>query len=390
MRGSLAIWCTTPQRPDVAGHPPEVELHFNIWSGLPGNTPDVLDFGLRFKDPRTIDRLFLYIPGRVLRSQLKDLSTVLNDATSLSAVFNDTLDVGEERNGGFEVLKGSAVEFRIVKIDIANPDEVSVRELSEDDGQIGTVIGLEPTIIARMSDVGDHYIRIRLALSGELAGMLVSHIEPPDRVFLSSFYETHLIEFRVNEKRNYSRSLRDLQGGSRSPVISAIHYFLVRDLRVEIVQAHSTFRKMRRLEPGLWDKYLSGLGSPSSENMIIYHWRELAQNGRVIEDFIALTAFRQSGTKLFFYVFGIILLGTVGNATQSLLTTVLTVSTDNPTYAANFRAQAAIISWAMILLGVLCLWALPKSVSTRLIARIKNSKTKIWQKLSPVIQRGGR
>jgi hypothetical protein len=389
MRGSLAIWCTT-QRLDVAGHLPEVELHFNIWSGLPGNTPDVLDFGLRCKELRTIDRLFLYIPGKVLRSQLEDLSTVLKDATTLSAVFNDTLEVGEERNDGFEVLKGSGVEFRIVKIDIANPDEISIEELKEDDSQIGTVIAFEPAVIARMSDVGDHYIRIRLTLSGDLDRMLVSHIDPSDKLFSSSFYETHLIEFRVNEKRNYSRSLRNLQREGRSPVISAIHYFLVRNLRVEMAQSHSTFRKMRRLEPGLWDKYLSGLGNPSPENMIIYHWRELAQSPRGIEDFIALTAFRQSRTNLLFYLFGIVLLGTIGNAAQSLLTTVLTLSADNAAFAASVWPQVKIIFGAIILLALLYLLVLSKSVSARLKRGLKNSKTKIWQKVSPVIQRGGR
>jgi hypothetical protein len=381
MRGSLAIWCTTEQT-DGSGHRPEVELHFNIWSGLPGNIPDVLDIGFLFKRPRKIQRLFLYIPGKVERSQLKDLSGVLKNRTALSAVFNDTLDVGHDAEGAFDVMRDVDLAFRIIEVDIENPDQVSLDQFIEDDGRPGTVIVLEPSIIGRVSDVADHYIRLRLALSDELEGMLVSHIDPSDRIFLSSFYETQVIEFRVNEKRNYSNALRRRQKNGRPPIISTIHYFLVRDLRVEMVQAHATFRKMRRLEPGLWDGYLEGLGSPNPENMIIYHWRESANSDHGIEDFIALAAFREAGRNIPVFILAIVLLGIIGNAAQALLTWLISLFRGDLSATSNIWPQAAIILFACSGLGVLYVGARPK-----IRRRVRNFRTMIWQKLRVVIQR---
>jgi hypothetical protein len=380
VRGSLAIWCATEQV-EVAGHSPKVELHFNIWSGLPGNTPDVLDIGFLFKEHQTIQRLFLYIPGKVDRSQIKDLSGILKDQTALSAVFNNTLDVGKDSEDGFDVVRGTIVQFRVIKVDADDPCQVSVEQFIEDDGRFGTIIVFESSIISRMSGVGDHYIRLRLVLSGELEDMLVSHINPSDRIFLSSFYETQVIEFRVNEKRNYSNELRRRQKNGHPPIISTIHYFLVRDLRVEMVQAHATFRKMRRLEPGLWDGYLAGLGSPNAENMIIYHWREVATNDHFIEDFIALAAFREAGRNIPVFVLAIVFLGIIGNAAQSMLTSLISFFRCNLSPTSNIWSQAAIILFACLGLGTLYMGAHPKTRRA-----VRNSKTMIWQKLRVVIQ----
>jgi hypothetical protein len=384
MRGSLAIWCTTEQV-EVAGHSPEVELHFNIWSDLPGNTPDVLDIGFLLKHHRTIQRLFLYIPGKVDRSQIKDLSGILKTRTALSAVFNKTLDIGRDTDGGFDVLSGAVVAFRIIEVDAQDPRHLSLVQFLEEDGRYGTIIVFEPPVISRMSGVGDHYIRLRLMLSDELEEMLVSHIDASDRIFLSSFYQTQVIEFRVNEKRNYSNSLRERQKGGRPPIISTIHYFLVRDLRVEMVQAHATFRKMRRLEPGLWNEYLEGLGSPDPENMIIYHWREVASRDLGVEDFIALAAFRQSGTNILVFISAIVLLGTIGNAAQSLLTSLISLISGSSSAGANILSQLGIVLLACLGLSLLYVSALPKARR-----RIKDFKTMIWQKLRVVIQRDRR
>jgi hypothetical protein len=386
MRGSLAIWCTTEQT-EGSGHLPEIELHFNIWSGLPGSTPDVLDIGFLFKRPRTMQQLFLYVPGKVERSQLKDLSGILKDRTSLSAVFNDTLDVGRDDENAFDVLRGTDVAYRVIKVDIDNPDQVSINHLTEDDGRrTGTVIALGPPVVGRLSDATDHYIRLRIVLSGELKELLVSRIPPSDRVFLSSFYETRVIEFRVNEKRNYSEALRKHQKDGRPPTISRVHYFLVRDLSVEMLRAHATFRKMRRLEPGLWDGYLADLGSPNPENMIIYHWREDAKDGRGIEDFIALAAFREPGRNIPVFILAIVLLGVIGNATQTLLTSVI-----SPIFGGSFSGSSVLSQSVIILLALLGLLALYYvSASPEARRRIKDFKTMIWQKLRVVIQRDRR
>ena len=354
MRGSLAVWCKTDPV-QISGHAPSVELHFNIWCGLPGNIPDVLDIGILFKEARPIKELYLYVPRKVDFEQLKDLSSLLKEPTTLSAVFNDTLEVGHHKAGSLEVLKKNELSFRIISVDFAIPDQLTIEHIVEEDGQFGTIITFGSGVFSRMQDVGDHYIRFRLNLSDGLSDMLVSRIEPRDRLFLSSFYRTQMIEFRLNEKRNFSRTLRERQNDGRSPAILAVHYFLVRDLNVEMVQSHATFRKMRRLEPRLWDNYLSELGSPKRENMIIYHWREVAEQNKTIEDFIALTSFREASDNLWLYILAIIVLGAIGSSTQSLLTSVLVGGSNLFGYPLNHNSvsQAVVLGLLAILLRFL-------------------------------------
>jgi len=371
MRGSFSVWCTSRDNEEVSGHDPRLELHFNIWCGLPGNIPDVLDIGILFKEARPIRELFLYVPRIVKRDQVQDLSQLLKHAATLSAVFNETLEVGNERPGSFDVQKNGEVAFRIFSLDLDNPAQASIEVLPEEDGQSGTVVRLGGEIISQISGVGDHYIRLRVALSGNLSDMLVSRIEPSDRLFLSSFYRMQMIEFRLNEKRNFSKELRERQKSGRAPVISAVHYFLVRDLSVEMVQSHATFRKMRRLEPRLWDNYLSGLGRPKPEDMIIYHWRDIAESGKTVEDFVALASFREAGNNLWLYIAAIIFLGAIGSGTQSLLSSLLPTIASWAGYPMDYNLgiQVCVINLLAVCLLLLYWQVRPKKTPRRRVAK---------------------
>ena len=104
------------------------------------------------------------------------------------------------------------------------------------------------------------------------------------------------------------------------PTFGAIHYFLVRNIGTELVRAHAEIRKIRRLEPLLWNSYLKDLGAVSAERMIIYHWREGGRPNDAVDDFIALTWFRTVRRNLWGYLFVILLLGAAGSTVQAWLT----------------------------------------------------------------------
>ena len=203
--------------------------------------------------------------------------------------------------------------------------------------------------------------------------------------FHSSFYLNQMIEFRLNEKRNFSEELRLRQQNGRPPKISAVHYFLIRDLTVELTQSHATFRKMRRLEPGLWDNYLSKLGSPRPENMIIYHWRELAKDGGTVDDFIALASFRQSGRNIILYLLAIVVLGVMGSSAQAWLSTLVA------DYLPSFMPVQL---WVMVTLLILLtiLYRLVKSsVTIRFpLSQLSRLWKAPWRAFRLVIQGKGR
>ena len=87
MLGSLAIWCEPVTSP-AKGHGPRLELHFNMWKDLP-SADDVLDIGFLFDDVRTIRKLHFYVPASVPLESIVDLSRVLHDDKTLSAVFDE-------------------------------------------------------------------------------------------------------------------------------------------------------------------------------------------------------------------------------------------------------------------------------------------------------------
>ena len=316
MWGSLAYWCDPSG--EVDGHPPRAELHFNIWCDLPGDAPDVLDVGILLKDARTFSGVYLYIPAEVPAESVEDLSSILEDTKTLSAVFNDTLVVGDISDNSFEAKKDGAVKLHVIKLNEFSK-YTNLKYIEEEQNRVGTVIEFKKTIFEKSTLIGNYYIRIRIKLDQQLASLFKNEIVPSDRIFTSSFYRTEMIEFRINEKRNYSEALIKKYPRMRTPYIDAIHYFLVRNLKVELVQSHANFRKVRRLEPKLWDRYLQPFGHVSPEDMVIYHWREsVGESERNVqptgvEDFVALTTFRTSRRNILFFLVVIVFLGAAGS-----------------------------------------------------------------------------
>ena len=89
MDGSLAIWCNTVSK-RVVGLEPRLDLHLNLWLELGKGIPNALDVGILLKESRQIESLNIYFPVEVLLADVHDLSGVLCDDLTLSAVFNST------------------------------------------------------------------------------------------------------------------------------------------------------------------------------------------------------------------------------------------------------------------------------------------------------------
>lgn len=315
MQGSLGVWYNSSAA-KTEGHEPKVELHFNLWRDLP-HREDALDVGIMLKDARTVEEFCFYFPGEINASCVQDLSSILEDQTTLSAVFNDTLEVRASDHGSFEALRTGAIAFHVWSVDFSCDQEAAFRMVPEEQYR-GTVVTFCKPLFQKMTHVGAHYLRFRINFNEALSTVFVNAVPASDRVFLSSFDTAESVEFRLNEKRNFGPQLRSMYKVMRMPEILAVHYLLVRKLNVELVQAHATFRKIRRLEKGLWDKYLVGLGSPVADEMLIYHWRELTLQKKSIEDFAAFVTFRAPRNNILIYVWGILLLGSAGSALQSI------------------------------------------------------------------------
>lgn len=321
MRGSIAVWYDA-EGDDAQGYAPRVEVHINIWKGSRSKGAgrcDLLDIGFRFSELRLLSTLSISLPFVVEQSAVTDLFEVMNDNSTLSAIFNESLVASDQKDDGrfFPALnEGGKVAFNIFR---CAPPDISLSTIG-DGTESGTVIQLQSALFERMrARIGDQYIRLRIRVPIGTPGGFISEVEPEETPFLSTILTNEIVEFRLNERRNFSPDLRSKLSGKRDLIdISAVHYFLIREMTVEMTQSHTGFRKMRRLEPRIWDRYLEDEPQIDASNMIIYHWSNVASGGSSVESFTALATFRAyHANKLWIYALVIVALGSMGSAVQA-------------------------------------------------------------------------
>jgi hypothetical protein len=320
LNGTLALWYESNERP-VDGHEPCLELHFNLWRELPGSESDALDVGFRIKERHAIEKLCLFFPVKILPDDIEDLSNRLKDDRTLSAVFNETLIVDDFDDSVFAAVNpyNSRVSFHVIAFNKLS--DINFIELKDCADSTGTIVQFRKSLFDRMQHVGDYYLRFRLKLAGGLKQLFVSSFSPKDKMFVSAFYTTDIIEFRLNERRNFPSSLLKSASQMKWPDVCAIYFILVRDFKAELIRAHTDFHKMRRLENNLWSDYVSSLTNEPPEHMFLYHWRT-RKTSEPIDDFIALASFRTIRHSLIDYVLVILFLGMTGNALEAFLAAI--------------------------------------------------------------------
>jgi hypothetical protein len=330
MRGSIAIWHDTFPI-DADGYAPRVEVHINIWRNnqrKKRNHFDLLDIGFRFEELRALRSLSISLPFVTKPEHVSDLFEVMHDTSTLSAIFNETLTPGSMLDGG-NCFAASHTESKGVQFFVWRcPDKELQFSTIGEEPERSTVITISDQFFERVRPrVGDHYFRLRIEVPIGMENGFVSSNDPKDSAFLSTISTSEIVEFRLNERRNFSNAIRDrLQAKNCGLIdISAVHYFLIRDMGVEMTRSHTEFRKMRRLEPHLWDRYLTDCPGFNPDKMIIYHWASLAPSATVaVESFTALATFRAYYTgSLWLYGAVIVALGAMGSAAQSVWATAV-------------------------------------------------------------------
>lgn len=354
MRGSIAIWHDTLPI-DADGYAPRVEVHINIWRNDQRKKPnhfDLFDIGFRFEELRALRSLSISLPFVVPHEHVSDLFDVMHDPYTLSAIFNETLTPGSMRDSG-NCFAASHTESKKVQLYVWRcPDKERQLSMIGEGRDSGTVINISDQFFDRLRpNVGDHYFRLRIKVPIGIDNGFVSSNDPKDSAFLSTISTSEIVEFRLNERRNFSNAIRNrLEAKDCSLIdISAVHYFLIRDMGVEMTQSHTAFRKMRRLEPVIWARYLAQCPGFNPDKMIIYHWASFSVSATaVVDSFTALATFRAYYTgKLWVYALVIVGFGAMGSA-----------------------AQAVLANGLVMFLGTFCSWCGPTSANLLLIALI--------------------
>lgn len=334
MNGTLAIWYEPLVGPGVPEQsPPKLELHFNLWRDLPSRT-HFLDVGMRLSDLAGLDRAYLYFPVPLALDQISDLSTVLKFDQTLSAVFNSVVELGPQADDHYQTMSKDAPFVTVHSLDIGR--DLTVEPIRISPQKTGSLLTLTSEACRRLraSAHSDPYIRFRIKLRGRSRTLFSHELTAPDKIFVSSFHRLELTEFRLNEQRSYPPIFAKV-AREHMFEIERIHYFLIRELGHELVMQHQPFRKVRRLETGLWAPYLQGEASEHlpavsekvASRMVIYHWREgePGKDGKprkLVEDFVAFASFKAQTPSILFYLVAIILLGALGNGLWTALSPI--------------------------------------------------------------------
>lgn len=373
MNPTIALWYTRKKQARVRGKPPNIEVHINLWRHHPGKKDfNLLDVGVRVLDPHDLGQVIFFVPISSNRCEVQDLGSILNDEATLSAVFNEVLSIGDHDpvTGEFEVHKQRADYVTV------HPFRVGADAEIEDllDGS-GVLIKFAESFCARLRQPGEHYFRFRFLMRDRGETVFSTDTTSDDGFLLSSVAISEITELRFNEARSLPNTLleRVEKDSWLSPSVRSLHYFLVRDTGFDLVAAHSNFHKMRRLEAGIWDRYLNGsMPEKAAEKMIIYHWRSGGNADSTVSDVVTLAKFRRSRANLLIYILAVIMLGALGSATHAW---TLSWFTEDPSWA-PFEALLLCAAGALVLSAWATKWPrrLWRTALAQLCARFGSAK----------------
>lgn len=346
MNGTLALWYEPLNDGGGAGDEkigsPNLELHLNLWRDLESNT-NFLDIGFQITNLSNLKRFHLYFPSSIDHEDIKDLSTVLKYGPTLNSVFNSVIDIERNEDNFYTIVKNSQPFASIHHVSIGKDKDLWVEEQENDDRTVGSLVVFSDKLCERLRKNGQkpnraaspstpfEYIRIRIDLNSDSKELFSKEIRSSDGWLASTWGRLELTEFRLNEKRSYPSQISDANTQKAQFNISKIHYFLIRDLRHQLVLQHQDFKKVRRLEGKLWRHYLVGDVSrikaeryeKTAERMVIYHWEKSSKGEAGVEDFLAFASFSSGRKNIFFYVLIVLVFGAMGSLLATFLSDFL-------------------------------------------------------------------
>ncbi|MHB8085740.1 MAG: hypothetical protein ACYDHZ_07930 [Dehalococcoidia bacterium] len=309
----LCIWLTGEHNIENSSKSKELECHFNLWmlNGIKHQKDiklnNFLDIGIMLTRAEKSKYINIFIPDQVDPSNIQDLGHIFKDNTGLiSAIFNEDYEISTRANEKtIEVKNGEMTPlFDIYMLDIAN--DISIEK------QFGG-----STIQIRIPEYlknKKHYYRIRLKCAFvEQIGYV--YTPPASSVLEGAFFETELIDFRVNEKRNLPSSLLETVNQNGNIHFTKTHFFLMREASDDYIFSHKP-PGGRQLEKDIWKTYVGE--DYSFKQITAYHWKEVAMHDS-FNIFVKFRSFHSGFRMILITALVLIGLGIISNCLWHLL-----------------------------------------------------------------------
>ncbi len=337
---SLGFWLEDDNRTSTVESEDKnkVELHINYWSLEAKQACNYLDIGLRIEllKEESFKSINFYLPFKMSKENyMGNLGSVICSTDDLiELIFNERL------KSSFE-----GVNYKDINFDGKDNETLRVYkqlEIGDDDSNLKFIVNEEnnslriqiPKSILCLNPINlpnnkqkkiYHYLRFRLKLTSEHVKVLSQNYEPQDRLVVSKFEKTEIIDFRLNELRDLPAVVCNCL--NKNFVLEQIHFFLIRDIHDELKLSHAKYKRCRLLEKEVWNPYLKFKDEHAilPEQMLIYHFQKNTDELKHIDRFNAFAKFvrvKVTLVSIFLFIFSVIMLGAFG----SLLATVFVES----------------------------------------------------------------
>ena len=210
MNGTLALWFE-PHHPEAAASPPRLNLHVNVWKDI-SDSHNFLDLGFQFSDAADLGRFYLFFPVLFAVERVSDLSRIMKYSKTLSAVFNDVVEVAETADRFFKTEIDDRPHLTIHHID---DGDLAIEPVQMEDGESR----VHPSIYGRPVPAAPRSARRRSLSQGPICPRwraldLVQHGSPRGRLAVRQRIECAGTQ-RVQIERKTQFSKRDHAGVSR-------------------------------------------------------------------------------------------------------------------------------------------------------------------------------
>lgn len=314
--------------------PNKVELHINYWSLEAKQACNYLDIGLRLEllNIESFKSINFYLPFKIEKDNyMGNLGSVICSTDDLiELIFNERLKSSFEGVNYKDInFNGKNSETLRVYKQLEIGDEPSNLKfiVNEENNSLRIQIPkatLDLTPIKLSDEVEKkiyHYFRFRLKLTSEHVKVLSQNYEPQDRLVVSKFEKTEIIDFRLNELRDLPASVCNCL--NKNFILEQIHFFLIRDIHDELKLSHARYKRCRLLENEVWNPYLEfkGIQAILPKQMLIYHFQKNTDTLKHIDRFNAFAKFvrvKVTFSSILVFIFSVIMLGALG----SLLATI--------------------------------------------------------------------
>lgn len=284
----------------------ELDLHINLWKNQNGNKEEfIFDFGFFIDNIKKVKSICLYTPFKIYN--ITDLGIKVKDKHSLiDAIFNEKCKITSLPVGKRILVQSDKKEFMFYFL---GDDQVSIKEINDSHG--GSIIefnvenilgeeeeeafGDENSEIKNLLNIKKYYFRFRLKGQKENIKFIRNQDYGND-VFSNLFTRTEIIDFRLNDIKTCSETIKEKYVSNVKFDINKIHYLLLRNFNDDFIYYDGNVNS-RMLESDLWKDYIE----ETDEDLIAYHIKKKKENNNeFIESFTNLSRFRYQKNN--FYV----------------------------------------------------------------------------------------